>query len=253
MKNCMGECFRMALDWVSLPAPSRLTLFPTPFFRYQRVWRIWLLPSEVSEFFGKLQVLLRWRLCSHGRQQNLQSQRCDNRFFFLDFDLQGQVPKLIYYLSTGGEALLLFSSFNQIRGIYLKSKVYFSVSTQQNRVIGISHNGHQVYWTEINRAEAAIVKSNEDGSEKVVIVDSGKLNTQSGTNSTWYISLNSYFLFQGLGLPEDLAVDYVTGNIYFTDGEKKHIGVCSESSICTVLHNDNVDKPRAIALYPEKG
>ncbi|KAK6624765.1 hypothetical protein RUM44_011625 [Polyplax serrata] len=131
--------------------------------------------------------------------------------------------------AKGGEALLLFSSFNQIRGIYLKSKVYFSVSTQQNRVIGISHNGHQVYWTEINRAEAAIVKSNEDGSEKVVIVDSG------------------------LGLPEDLAVDYVTGNIYFTDGEKKHIGVCSESSICTVLHNDNVDKPRAIALYPEKG
>lgn len=70
---------------------------------------------------------------------------------------------------------MLFSSLNTIRGVYLKSKLYFSVPTEQSRVIGISHNGHQVYWTEINKAEAAIVKSNEDGSNRVVIADSGNL------------------------------------------------------------------------------
>lgn len=58
---------------------------------------------------------------------------------------------------------------------------------------------------------------------------------------------------EGFGLPEDLAVDYVTGNIYFTDGEKKHIGVCTENATCTVLHNKDIDKPRAIALFPQKG
>jgi len=57
-----------------------------------------------------------------------------------------------------------------------------------------------------------------------------------------------------LGLPEDLEIDYVTGNIYFTDAEKKHIGVCTETGfVCTVLHNEDIDKPRSLALFPQKG
>lgn len=79
------------------------------------------------------------------------------------------------YIFLGGEALLLFSSNKQIRGFYINSKVYFSVSTQMKRVIGLSHNGHHIYWTEIDQGEAAIVKSNEDGSDRFVIADSGIL------------------------------------------------------------------------------
>lgn len=60
--------------------------------------------------------------------------------------------------------------------------------------------------------------------------------------------------FPGLGVPEDLAVDYITSNIYFTDTRKKHIGVCSgNGKTCAVLNNEDIDKPRGIALYPQKG
>lgn len=49
-------------------------------------------------------------------------------------------------------------------------------------------------------------------------------------------------------------MDYITGNIYFTDARFKHIGVCTnDGRVCTVLHQRFVDKPRAIALSPEYG
>lgn len=74
---------------------------------------------------------------------------------------------------TGGEALLIFASNNQIRAIYLESQVYFSVAQGLQQVTAVSHNGHHVYWTNINLGEETILRSNEDGSEKEVIIDSG--------------------------------------------------------------------------------
>ncbi|KAL0278971.1 UNVERIFIED_CONTAM: hypothetical protein PYX00_000631 [Menopon gallinae] len=132
--------------------------------------------------------------------------------------------------ASGGDALLLFSSYSQVRGIYLQSDVYFTVASGLNDVIGVSHNGHHVYWTSINHGEVSIIRATESGSDMEVLVNSG------------------------LGVPEDLAVDYVTNNIYFTDTRKKHIGVCSENGkVCAVLNNEDIDKPRGIALYPQKG
>lgn len=58
----------------------------------------------------------------------------------------------------------------------------------------------------------------------------------------------------GLGTPENLAIDSITHNLYFTDAKMKHIGVCNnDGSVCTVLHNRNIDKPRAIAVSPMDG
>jgi len=69
--------------------------------------------------------------------------------------------------------LLLFASFNQVRGIYLESQVYFSVAKQLHRATGVSHNGHYVFWTNIDHEEESIVRSNEDGSDLEILVDSG--------------------------------------------------------------------------------
>jgi hypothetical protein len=54
--------------------------------------------------------------------------------------------------------------------------------------------------------------------------------------------------------PEDVALDWVTGNIYFTDYEAKHIGVCTNNgSFCTVLVNKGIDKPRGVVVLPTDG
>jgi len=57
------------------------------------------------------------------------------------------------------------------------------------------------------------------------------------------------YLHVGLGSPENLAIDIITHNLYFTDAKMKHIGVCkNDGLVCTVLHNKNIDKPRGIAV-----
>ncbi|KAJ8925441.1 hypothetical protein NQ315_009274 [Exocentrus adspersus] len=132
--------------------------------------------------------------------------------------------------ANGGEAMLIFSSKSNIRAYTLQSHLYFSVAKRLKQVIGVDYDGHHIYWTDIFAEHESIVRSLEDGSEKEVLVTSG------------------------LGLPEDLAVDWLTGNIYFTDTEKQHIGVCTENGeYCTVLVNKDIRRPRAIVLNVEEG
>lgn len=58
----------------------------------------------------------------------------------------------------------------------------------------------------------------------------------------------------GLGKPEDIAVDHITGNIYFSDNDYQHIAVCSnDGRFCKAIITENVHRPRGIALYPQKG
>ncbi|KAK4884699.1 hypothetical protein RN001_000970 [Aquatica leii] len=129
-----------------------------------------------------------------------------------------------------GEALLVFSSKTEIRGYYLNSGIYFPIAQNLTQSIGVAFDGRYMYWTEIMVGHERIVKALEDGSHKQVLVTSG------------------------LDMPEDLAVDFITGNIYFTDAEMKHIGVCTNDGMyCTILVNKDVQNPRSIVLYPQKG
>lgn len=65
-------------------------------------------------------------------------------------------------------------------------------------------------------------------------------------------SQRELLITSGLSSPEDLAIDWITKNIYFTDSEMKHIGVCSYDGLhCTIVLNKYVNKPRGIALNPQ--
>jgi hypothetical protein len=60
--------------------------------------------------------------------------------------------------------------------------------------------------------------------------------------------------FLGLYQPEYVALDWITGNIYFTDYEAKHIGVCTNNgTLCTILVNKDMDKPRGMTVLPIDG
>nr|QCX35737.1 vitellogenin receptor [Locusta migratoria] len=129
-----------------------------------------------------------------------------------------------------GEAVLLFSTLTEVRAFFMLSQVYRLVADGLQHVAGVAYDGLYVYWTSVLDGEEAVVRSNRDGSVTDVLVSSG------------------------LSLPEDLALDLVTGNIYFTDGEESYIGVCTKTGTeCTVLVNEDVRKPRGIALLTRNG
>lgn len=52
----------------------------------------------------------------------------------------------------------------------------------------------------------------------------------------------------------DISVDYITGNIYFTDSDLQHLAVCTnDGRFCRAIITENVHRPRGIAIYPQKG
>ncbi|XP_057655031.1 vitellogenin receptor [Diorhabda carinulata] len=143
-----------------------------------------------------------------------------------------------YYLESdkrtckarGGNGLMIFSTKKEIRALTLDSKSYFTVANDLKQVVGVDTDGVHVFWTEIFTGHESIVKSIEDGSEREMIVTSG------------------------LNLPEDLSVDWLTGNIYFTDAEKQHIGVCTNTGVhCTILINKDIRVPRGIVVNVDDG
>ncbi|XP_022903502.2 vitellogenin receptor [Onthophagus taurus] len=131
---------------------------------------------------------------------------------------------------SGGEAVLVYSSKREVRGYFLESQHLFEVARNLKQALGVAFDGRHVYWTEIASSHESIVRSLEDGDHRETLVTSG------------------------LGAAEDLALDWVTGNIYFTDSEMQHIGVCTKNGHhCTVIVNKDIHKPRGIALNPTDG
>lgn len=58
----------------------------------------------------------------------------------------------------------------------------------------------------------------------------------------------------GLRRPMDIAVDYITGNIYFSDTDDHHIAVCSNNAYyCKALITQIAHLLCSIALHPQKG
>lgn len=79
------------------------------------------------------------------------------------------------WLSTGGEALMVFSIKSEIRAIYLDSEVYDSVTRNLQHAVAVSLDANYVYWSDIKDGDEAIFRSLEDGSEQEIIVTTGKL------------------------------------------------------------------------------
>ncbi|XP_025835220.1 vitellogenin receptor [Agrilus planipennis] len=133
-------------------------------------------------------------------------------------------------LAKNGEALMVFSTVSELRGLFLQSHVYFSLAKGLNQAIGVDFDGEHLYWTDVFSESESITRAREDGTHRELIVTSG------------------------LVTPEDICIDWITKNLYFTDSDMQHIGVCtSDGSHCTVIMNEDIDKPRGIVLNPSVG
>ncbi|XP_052872576.1 putative vitellogenin receptor [Anopheles cruzii] len=133
-------------------------------------------------------------------------------------------------LTDGSEALMLYTSQRSVGALYLTSLHQYYVAKDLSQVIGVSYDGQHVYWTDIAHKTESIERSQEDGSKRELLLTAGLIS------------------------PEDIALDWLTGNIYFSDSGQMHIAVCSNDGFfCKALIQEKLHKPRGIALLPQNG
>lgn len=132
---------------------------------------------------------------------------------------------------TGDDAVLVYNTRKEIIASYLSASELKTVVAKTRQAIGVSFDGDNYYWTDISDGKEAILRYSMKTKQKEVLVANG------------------------LELPEDIAVDWLTGNIYFTDAILNHIAVCtSNGSFCTILlQTSMMRQPRAIAVHPPEG
>ncbi|KAJ2941349.1 hypothetical protein O0L34_g3549 [Tuta absoluta] len=109
------------------------------------------------------------------------------------------------------EAMLFFSTQNEIKYIKVRSRKTVTVATGIKQAHGVSFDGTNVYWVETAMGHQAIVKAPLDNiaETKTVLV--------------------------GLGLedPGDISIDWMGRNFYFSDSEHGTISVCKlDSQLC---------------------
>ncbi|XP_022125502.2 putative vitellogenin receptor isoform X4 [Pieris rapae] len=146
---------------------------------------------------------------------------------------EGYITDIASYLcyATGTEAMLLFSTRNDIRYIKLKSKEHRVLASGIKQGHGVSSDGTFIYWVEIAAGHQAIIRA--------------QIENVAETKQV--------LVALGLEDPGDIAVDWLGGNFYFTDVRRGIIGVCkTDGSICTVL-KAQTKKPRFVTLDPRKG
>ena len=128
------------------------------------------------------------------------------------------------------DTLMYFATKTEGRGFNLTSQKYFSVARGLPHVIGVGYDTLEgrVYWTDVKAGQESIISASSLGGEHKLLVN------------------------RGLDMPEDLVVDEVSRNLYFTDSIAKCIGVCSlDSKGCTKLVTE-VKQPRAVALHHKR-
>ncbi|KAF4521568.1 hypothetical protein B566_EDAN001288 [Ephemera danica] len=132
-------------------------------------------------------------------------------------------------LAEGKEGVMVFSSLTEIRMKTLNSNRLTMVQEQQRRVMGVIFTGRYVYWSTLEAGDERIMRSAEDGTGKEAIVTTG------------------------LGAPEDIAWDWVTETLYFTDSLYKHVAACmADGRYCTIIVRTK-NTPCGIVVVPQIG
>ncbi|XP_059055987.1 putative vitellogenin receptor [Achroia grisella] len=142
---------------------------------------------------------------------------------------QDQFGYLCY--ASGPEALLFYSTKNEIGYIKIKTKEQVTVGTGIKQAHGVAYDGKYLFWVETAQGHQAIMRAELENVQetKEVLV--------------------------GLGIeePGDIAVDWLGGHIYFSDAERGIISACrTDGSMCTILKT-HTKNPRFVTLAVRYG
>lgn len=126
---------------------------------------------------------------------------------------------------------MIYSSQDAVMGKYMISHTQYVIAKNLSQVIGVSFDGTNVYWTDITHHTGGIVRAREDGSHREILMT------------------------VGIESSEDIQVDWLTGNIYFSDSNQTLIAACTNDGVhCKVLIQlEHGQSPRGIALHPQRG
>lgn len=129
------------------------------------------------------------------------------------------------------EPMMLFTTRDAIHKIDLISEsMDVVVQSDVSQMVGVGYDGKMIYYSDMSKHVEKIMRVRPDGKKKELVLSAGLL------------------------LPEDIAIDYYTGNLYFTDFGHMHIGVCSNDGFyCMVLISQELQQPRGIVLFPQRG
>uniref|UniRef100_A0A8D8TIU5 Vitellogenin receptor n=1 Tax=Cacopsylla melanoneura TaxID=428564 RepID=A0A8D8TIU5_9HEMI len=76
-------------------------------------------------------------------------------------------------VKDGNDAVLYFSTYDEVRTINLNSGLETPVATGLKHVAGVACDGRSLYWSSIYEGEETIIKSKLDGTGKELVVSAG--------------------------------------------------------------------------------
>ncbi|XP_067215016.1 vitellogenin receptor-like isoform X2 [Linepithema humile] len=164
-------------------------------------------------------------ICDQGCENLPGSYKC---FCHPDYSLQDDKKTCI---ADGQEAILLFSTKTDIFEYYFGSQKHFNVVKNLDHIVDVVVNEDYLYWSEVKGNESSVIK---------------RFNIHTREKHETIIA--------GLHKVTSLAVDWITGNIYFTDSGYFRIGACNDKgTYCTVVIDTHNREPRSLVLLPTKG
>uniref|UniRef100_A0A672KCK1 Low-density lipoprotein receptor-like n=1 Tax=Sinocyclocheilus grahami TaxID=75366 RepID=A0A672KCK1_SINGR len=129
---------------------------------------------------------------------------------------------------TGSGAFLLFSTRHEVRKMALGSRTYTALIRQQKNVVALDVDVHsdRIFWSDVSLKKIYSAAA-ADPAHHSTVIDSR------------------------ISRPEGLAVDWVHGNIYWTDGELRTVSVATaDGSKRKTLVSEGLQNPRAIVVDP---
>uniref|UniRef100_A0A671T617 Low-density lipoprotein receptor-like n=1 Tax=Sinocyclocheilus anshuiensis TaxID=1608454 RepID=A0A671T617_9TELE len=129
---------------------------------------------------------------------------------------------------TGSGAFLLFSTRHEVRKMALGSRTYTALIRQQKNVVALDVDVHsdRIFWSDASLKKIYSAAA-ADPAHRSTVIDSR------------------------ISRPEGLAVDWVHGNIYWTDGELQTVSVATaDGSKRKTLVSEGLQNPRAIVVDP---